>query len=300
MAHDRERGQDGQAEHDRRARVEERVSVVVRDQVHAQREDEERHGAEGCEQPELQLQALTTGRRAEAHHEREQGERRDDDERQERGHLDPVRQDPGGIRDLVALQLALGQGLLDGRERDDRDRRRHQRAEARRGRLPVGEELQQQHVERRECGADHPVRDPGEPASAVDPLGEHPLGDVRQHDLQACRGGEIEQEPRHRIARLARHDEHGERPVPEHDHDLDEREPVRRGPGVDVLPRLQHERGEQEDGRRARQCPIASRSRKLRTAPMVGPRASRPQGTSVLARAAQAAVTGWTLRWDSS
>ena len=31
MAHDRERGQDGQAEHDRRARVEERVSVVVRD-----------------------------------------------------------------------------------------------------------------------------------------------------------------------------------------------------------------------------------------------------------------------------
>src|SRR3954468_22157399 len=50
--------------------------------------------------------------------------------------------------------------------------------------------MQQQHVERRERRADHPVGDPRKPASALDPLGEHALGDVGQNDLQPGRGGE--------------------------------------------------------------------------------------------------------------
>ena len=280
VADDREGGHDGQAEHDGRARVEERVAVVVRERVDPERDDEERDRAQRAEQPELQLQLLASARRAEAHHQREQRERGDDREGRDRRPLSPRRKESRGILDVVALQVAFDQRLQRRPEHDDGNRPGDERPETRRRGLAVREELKQEHVQRRERRADHPVGEPGEPLCAVGAFCEHPLRDVREHGLQARGGREEEQEPGHGVAGLPRHHEHCERRVAEHDRELDERQPVRRRACVDVLPRLEDDRRQQEGGI---EHGDADRQAKTRAAhaPMVRATMTRRQGTGV-------------------
>ena len=92
------------------------------------------------------------------------------------------------------------------RDDQDRDRRPQQRAEARRRRPTRREELQEQGVERREGGADHPRRDPRDPVGAGRPVRDHRLCEVAHDELGARDAREEQQQPGDRVARLARDD----------------------------------------------------------------------------------------------